>query len=91
MDAPADWRKTGEDLGIESPLLSDEDNQVATEYGIMRWAMAGAEPGHTFVLVGPDGRVAWVRDYGAPENGGSMYVPPSQITDQITAALSPGS
>jgi peroxiredoxin len=87
MDPPEDWRKVGSELGIELPMLSDEGNKVATEYGIMRWAMSGVEPGHTFVLVGPDGRVAWVRDYGAPENGGTMYVPPKEIVDQVTAAL----
>jgi hypothetical protein len=36
--------------------------------------MSSGEPGHTFVLVGKDGTVRWIRDYGAPENGGFMYV-----------------
>jgi hypothetical protein len=27
----------------------------------------GVEPGHTFVLVDEDGRVAWIGDYGARE------------------------
>jgi hypothetical protein len=53
--------------------------------------MAGVEPGHTFVLVEADGRVAWVRDYGAPENGGLMYVAPKEVFDQVTAAMSPAS
>lgn len=86
VDAPQDWRREGNALGIELPMLSDEGGQVATEYGIMRWAI-GDEPGHTFVLVDADGRVAWLRDYGAPENGGSMYVAPAEITDQVNAAL----
>jgi peroxiredoxin len=91
MDPPKDWRQAGRELGIELPMLSDEGNQVASDYGIMRWAMAGVEPGHTFVLVDADGRVSWVRDYGAPEHGGAMYVPPTEIVDQVTAALSSGS
>ena len=91
VDPAAEWRKAGADLGIQLPMLSDEGNSVATEYGVMRWAMAGVEPGHTFVLVDSDGRVAWVRDYGAPENGGAMYVTPKEVVDQIAAALAPSS
>jgi peroxiredoxin len=91
MDPPEDWRQAGSELGIELPMLSDGGNRVAAEYGIMEWAMAGVEPGHTFVLVDADGSVVWVRDYGAPEHGGLMYVPPNQIVDQVTAALSPSS
>jgi peroxiredoxin len=90
-DPPEDWRKAGSELGIDLPMLSDQDNEVATQYGIMRWAMAGVEPGHTFVLVDADGRVAWVRDYGAPEHGGAMYVAPKEIVDQVTAALAASS
>lgn len=91
MDPPEDWRQAGKELGIGLPMLSDEGNQVATEYGVMRWAMAGIEPGHTFVLVDAEGRVAWVRDYGAPEHGGAMYVAPQEVADQVTAALVPSS
>lgn len=91
MDPPEEWHQAGNEFGIELPMLSDDGNQVATEYGIMRWAMGGVEPGHTFVLVDANGRVAWVRDYGAPENGGLMYVAPQEIVDQVTAALAPSS
>ncbi|MBI2176725.1 MAG: hypothetical protein HYU38_00020 [Candidatus Tectomicrobia bacterium] len=53
---------------------------------MLQWAHAG-EPGHTFVLVGTDGKVLWVRDYGAPENGGLMYVPVSALIKEIAARL----
>jgi peroxiredoxin len=86
-DPPAAWRREGGELGIELPMLSDDGNRVAGSYGIMRWAVSG-EPGHTFVLIDADGRVAWVRDYGAPENGGFMYVVPEHLTKEIKAALS---
>jgi hypothetical protein len=49
--------------------------------------MMGSEPGHAFFLVGSDGRVAWVRDYAAPEHGGLMYVPPDEIASQVQEAL----
>ena len=86
VDPPDAWRDEAQSLGIITPLLSDEGNAVATRYGVMRWKMPSNEPGHTFVLVEPDGTVGWIRDYGAPENGGLMYVPPEDLVPQIAAA-----
>ncbi len=51
--------------------------------------MASGEPGHTFVLVDGDGRVRWIRDYGAPENGGLMYVEVDELVAELAAQLSP--
>src|SRR6266508_1791204 len=45
------------------------------------------EPGHTFFLVGGDGKIAWLRDYGAPEHGGAMYVAPKEVISQVQQAL----
>jgi peroxiredoxin len=81
------WKQGASDYGIETPALSDSENQVADAYGVMRWAM-GSEPGHTFVLVDRDGRIRWIRDYGAPANGGLMYVPPEDLIPQISSRLS---
>jgi len=88
-DPASAWKAEGETLGVRTPMLSDDGNAVATTYGVMRWAMPSGEPGHTFVLVDEEGTVAWIRDYGAPENGGAMYVPPAEITDQVADALGP--
>jgi hypothetical protein len=49
--------------------------------------MATNEPGHTFFLVAPDGKVVWLHDYGAMEHGGVMYVKPADIVTQIREAL----
>ena len=85
---PADaWAAEGSKLGITTPLLSDPGNRVATMYGVMRWKMPSNEPGHTFVLVGADGRIRWVRDYGAPEHGGAMYVPVPDLVAQLAARV----
>jgi peroxiredoxin len=84
-DPPDAWASEGETLGITSPLLSDAGNEVATAYGVMRWKMPSNEPGHTFVLVGAGGQIEWIKDYGAPENGGAMYVPPSEIAGLVRA------
>ncbi|GBC86131.1 hypothetical protein HRbin12_00116 [bacterium HR12] len=82
-DPEASWAAEAEANGIELPLLSDGGNRVATAYGVMRWKMPSNEPGHTFVLVDGDGRIAWIRDYGAPENGGLMYVPVADLVSAI--------
>ena len=87
VDPPDAWQAETEGLGIETPLLSDIGNRVATRYGVMRWKMASNEPGHTFVLVDEQGRVAWIRDYGAPENGGLMYVNPPELVDDVSRGL----
>ena len=82
------WRQEGGSLGVTVPMLSDPGNTVWMEYGTPGWMMmATNEPGHTFFLVGGDGKIAWLRDYGAPEHGSAMYVPPDEITSQLGEVL----
>ncbi|NIM93575.1 MAG: hypothetical protein GTO18_07675 [Anaerolineales bacterium] len=68
-------------------MLTDSDGKVSESYDVLKWAVGTGEPGHTFILVGSDGLVKWIRDYGAPENGGVMYVPVDELTSQIRAGL----
>jgi peroxiredoxin len=86
-DPVAAWRKEGGDIGVTVPMLSDTDNDVWLQYGIPDWMMMSNEPGHTFFLVGNDGKVVWLRDYGAPEHGGEMYVEPGELVPQLTEPL----
>ncbi|MFL5799232.1 MAG: peroxiredoxin family protein [Actinomycetota bacterium] len=86
-DSVSDWKQTVTEMGIHLPVLSDDGNRVAGMYGVMRWRM-GNEPGHTFVLVDREGRVAWLHDYGAPEHGGLMYVEPGKIIREVGGRLS---
>lgn len=74
-------------LGITTPFLSDADSQMSVEYGVLRWAMPSGEPGHTFVLVDEQGVVRWIRDYGAPENGGLMYVEVQELNAELAGRL----
>jgi len=83
------WRKEGGALWVTVPMLSDPGNTVWLKYGIPAWMMATNEPGHTFFLVGSDGKIIWLRDYGAMEHGGVMYVKPAEIVSQIEQALVP--
>lgn len=77
----------GREFNITIPLLSDPDNAVAGAYGVLRWAVPSGEPGHTFVLIGKDGRIKWTKDYGAAENGGRMYVPVAELNQELGTLL----
>ena len=72
-------RQKVSDEGISLPVLSDTSMTVSRAYGATAYGMmAGAADGHTFILVGPDGRIRWRADYGGPPNY-TMYVPLSQL------------
>ena len=88
-DAPEDWLEAGREYGVGDfdTVLSDEGNTVATSYDVMQWQAATGEPGHTFVLVDEAGKIAWVKDYGAPEHGGVMWVDPSALVAELEPHL----
>lgn len=93
-DHPDSWNDVAAEYDIPpGSLVSDPYNRVADRYGVMRWRVPStadvdsAEPGHTFVLVDAEGRIAWIRDYGSQENGGLMYVPPEDLIPEIDRAL----
>ena len=69
------------------PMLVDADHTVSEAYDVLQWAVGTGEPGHTFILVDTDGKIAWIQDYGAPENGGSMYVPVEELTAEVSRHL----
>ncbi len=87
FDTPAEQAAAVQELGIDIPMLVDADHQVSETYDVMQWAVGTGEPGHTFILLDSDGKIAWIRDYGAPENGGLMYVDSTELTDQMQASL----
>jgi peroxiredoxin len=87
IDPVPDLSQAVSEFGISTPLLSDEGRTVSESYGVLQWAMPNGEPGHTFVLVGKNGKVKWVRDYGAPENGGLMWVSVDVLYREIAAKL----
>lgn len=77
-------------LGITRvPVLSDPDLVVSAEYDVLQWAIANGEPSHTFVLVDADGKIAWIKDYGAPDNPNrTMYVEISELVRYVESSLS---
>ncbi len=88
FDDAATQQLAAAEYGVSTtPMLVDGDHSVSEAYDVLQWAVGTGEPGHTFVLVDGDGNIAWLRDYGAPENGGLMYVPTIDLTTQIEEAL----
>ena len=85
VDSRGELGQETERPNIQTPILSDEDAAVTKSYGIP--LSHGGEPGHTFVLVGKDGRVKWAKDYAAPQNGGLMYVKVDELRREVASKL----
>ncbi|MFF5191338.1 redoxin domain-containing protein [Streptomyces anthocyanicus] len=83
---PADLvKRKAKDDGIKTPVLSDPDLKVSKEYTTNQYGMMGtSKNGHSFVLVGPDGKIQWRADYGgAPDY--TMYVKVDKLLSDLKA------
>jgi peroxiredoxin len=89
FDSAEEQAPEARQLGITVPMLIDADRSVSTAYDVLKWAARTGEPSHTFVLVNAEGKIAWIQDYGAAENGGRMYVPIEELNQSILASLNP--
>lgn len=71
------------DEGIAIPILSDPSLSVSRAYHANDYGMMGSSrDGHSFLLIGPRGRIRWRADYGGPPNY-TMYVPVSTLLADI--------
>jgi peroxiredoxin Q/BCP len=70
-----------------TPVLSDPDLAVSRAYHANDYGMMGTRrDGHTFIVVGPDGRIQWRADYGgAPAY--TMYVPVDVLVADLRRGL----
>lgn len=73
------------DQGLTLPVLSDPGLVVSRAYSANGYGMmGGSRDGHSFIVVGPDGRIRWRADYGGAPNY-TMYLPvPSLLADMRT-------
>ena len=72
---------------ITIPTLADPDRAVSDAYGTLAYGMMnGALPGHTFILVGPDGSIRWRADYGGAPNY-TMFVADDALLAEVRRAL----
>jgi peroxiredoxin Q/BCP len=70
---------------LTAPALADTDLTVSRQYQANQYGMMGTDrDGHSFVLIGPDGRIQWRADYGGSPNY-TMYVPLTQLAADLRA------
>ncbi len=75
------------DEGISTPVLSDPGLAVSRTYHANQYGMMGdSSDGHTFIVVGPDGRIKWRADFGGAPNY-TMYVPVSTLIADMKEGL----
>lgn len=78
-------KASDEQLGM--PVLSDGDLAVSKAYGANQYGMMGdSRDGHSFVAVGPDGRIRWRADYGGSPKY-TMYVPVATLLADLRKGL----
>lgn len=79
------------DDGLASLALADTKMDVIKEYGANDYGMMGdSRAGHSFILVGPDGKIQWRADYGgAPDY--TMYVSVADMLSDLKASGVSGS
>ena len=69
------------------PVLSDPSMVVSQTYHANDYGMMGTSAdGHSFVVVGPGGRIRWRADYGGAPHY-TMYVPVPILLHQMTAGM----
>ncbi len=75
------------DERISMAVLSDANLAVSQSYSANSYGMMGhSRDGHTFVVVGPNGKIEWRADYGgAPDY--TMFVPVSNLVADIRKGL----
>ncbi|MGH2658314.1 MAG: peroxiredoxin family protein [Actinomycetota bacterium] len=75
------------DEGITTPVLSDPNLTVSQAYDTNSYGMMGnSRNGHSFIVVGPDGKILWRADYGgAPDY--TMYVPVDSLIADLRQGL----
>lgn len=80
-------RQKLEDEGLTTPGLADPELSLGPSYGANQYGMMGTSMyGHTFIVVGPDGRIQWRADYGGKPDY-TMYVQPAALLDDLRAGL----
>jgi peroxiredoxin len=82
-DPPGDLRQVVDQIGITSPMISDENRAMSEAFNTLGKGMHADTPGHAFALI-YRGKVLWYRDYWLPPYQ-TMYVKPSKLLKDIPA------
>jgi peroxiredoxin len=89
FDSAAEQTQGIRQYGISGvAMLVDAAHEVSEAYDVLKWAVGTGEPGHTFILVDADGKIAWIGDYGSPSLPNPvMYVPTDELVGHIQSSL----
>lgn len=86
-DPAAAQAQRAQRTNVTMPTLADPDRAVSGAYGTLAFGMMnGALPGHTFILVGADGKIRWRADYGGAPNY-TMFVADDTLLAELRRAL----
>ena len=87
VDPISALKQVATDMKLSTPVLSDANLTVSKAYTANEYGMMGlSRDGHTFIVVGPDGRIEWRADYGgAPKY--TMYLPVANLLADIRTGL----
>ena len=73
------------DEKLTTPVLSDPTMRVSHAYNANQYGMMGEmRDGHSFILVGADGRIRWRADYGGKPDY-TMFLPTAKMLTDLTA------
>ena len=76
---------------LTTPVLSDPDLKVSKSYSANSFGMMGdSRDGHSFMLIGPDGKLRWRADYGGAPNY-TMYLPVDRMLADMRQMMAGGS
>ncbi len=76
------------DESVSLQILSDSNLTVSKTYHANEYGMMGTSmDGHSFILVGPSGKIEWRADYGGAPNY-TMYVPDATLLSQMQSGMS---
>ncbi len=83
-------RQKVKDEGITLPVLADVGARASSAWHTNRYQMMGMgeRNGHSFILVGADGRIRWRADYGGAPNY-TMFVPIDTLLAQMKEGALP--
>ncbi|HEY3292136.1 MAG TPA: peroxiredoxin family protein [Candidatus Nanopelagicaceae bacterium] len=71
------------DDGLNAVALGDTNLEISKLYNANQFGMmGGSRDGHTFILIGSDGKIDWRADYGGPPKY-TMYVPIAQLLQDM--------
>ncbi len=76
------------DEGIKMPVLADVSAQLSSAWSTNRYQMMhmGERNGHSFILVGKDGKIRWRADYGgAPKY--TMFLPVDVLLQDLRQGI----